>query len=251
MRPVMRLRRFSRGLVLAEFTMSCAIGGLVLSVLPAFYLASTKLYQRETGEIGARDRAELGIVRMKKELRNARSTTISSDGRILTLVLPAVSGTWSSDQSTTVFDSQGQLTNGDQIQYYFQSDSGSTGGSLFRRVTHANGTSESPRLVAPRVYPQLNPLRTSGETGAWPIFAYDSAKRTATVTVTAAHERPSTSTFETKRRDPICTRHGTALVRVATDSRPEGVVRCSQCGASTVPSSEVATYQTRLLLRNR
>jgi hypothetical protein len=237
--------------VLAEFTMSCAIGGLVLSVLPAFYLASTKLYRRETSEIGAREQAGLGIVRMKKELRNARSITVSPDGRTLTLVLPAVTGTWSSSESTAVFDSQGQLVNGDQVQYYFQSESGSTGGSLFRRVTHADASSESPRLVAQRVYPQLNPLRTSGGSGTWPVFAYDGARRTVTVSVTAAEPRPSTSTFEAKTRDPICTRHHTPLVRVATESHPEGVVRCSQCGASTVPSSEVATYQATLLLRNR
>ena len=250
MRPLPAFRKLSRGVMLAEFAMSCAIGGLVLSVLPAFYLASTKLYRRETSEIGARERAELSIVRMKKELRNARSTSISSDGRTLTIVLPAISGTWSSSESMAVFDSQGQLINGDQVQYYFQSDSGSTGGSLFRRVTHANGSSESPRLVAQRAYPQLNPLVTGGS-GTRPMFAYDSAKRTVTVTVTAAEERLSNSTFETKMGDPICTRHGTALVRVATESCPEGVVRCSQCGASTVASSEVATYRATLLLRNR
>jgi Tfp pilus assembly protein PilW len=250
MRQLSAFRKLSRGVVLAEFAMSCAIGGLVLSVLPAFYLASTRLYQRETGEIGAREQTALGVMRMKKELRNARSTSISSDGRTLTLVLPAISGTWSSSESMAIFDSQGQLINGDQVQYYFQGDSGSTGGCLFRRVTHASGSTESPRLVAQHVYPQLNPLVTSGSSTR-PIFAYDSAKRTVTITVTAAGPRPSTSTFEAKRRDPVCTRHGTPLVRVATTGHPEGVVMCSQCGASTVPSSEVATYQATLLLRNR
>jgi hypothetical protein len=150
-----------------------------------------------------------------------------------------------------VFDSQGQLVNGDQVQYYFQSESGSAGGSLFRRVTHADGASESPRLVAQHVYPLLNPLRTSGGSGTWPVFAYDSARRTVTVTVSAAEPRPSTSTFEAKTREPVCTRHHTALVRVATEGHPEGVVMCSQCRAGTVPSSDIATYQATLLLRNR
>ena len=249
MRARSGLRRFSRGIVLAEFVVTCAIGGLVMSVLPAFYMASTKLWQRETGEIGAREQADLAIVRMKKELRNARSTNISGGGTILTLTLPALSGSRISTETTPLFNSEGQMINGDQVQYYYQSQSGSSGGTIFRRVTHSDASTESPRLVADHIYPQLNPL-TSGGIPVTP-FRYDSAKRTVTVTLTAAGVRPSSTTFETKERDPMCTKHRSALTRVVTMSHPEGVVQCGQCGTQTVASADVATYQATLLLRNR
>jgi len=230
--------------------MTCAIGGMVLSVLPAFYMASTKVWQRETGEIGAREQADMAIQRMKKELRNSRSTSISADGRTLTLVLPAVSGTYSSADSTTVFDSQGRLVDGDRVEYFYQSHTGSIGGSIYRRVTAADGTTESPKLVAEHVYPQFNPLY-SGTSTSLPVFSYDSGKRTVTVTVTAAEPRPSTTTFAAVRNDPVCSKHRVSLVRVATASHPEGVIVCPVCNGSDTATSDVVTYQATLLLRNR
>ncbi|MFB3881759.1 MAG: hypothetical protein ACE149_10870 [Armatimonadota bacterium] len=248
MRALRGFRKLSRGVVLAEFAMTCVIGGMVLSVLPAFYLASTKVWQRETGEIGAREEADLAIVRMKKELRNARSTSISSDGLSMTLVLPALSGSRLSTETKPLFNSEGQLINGDQVRYYYQAQPGSAGGTVFRQVTHSNGTSEAPRMVADHIYPGLNPL-ASGVTVA--PFRYDSTKRTVTVTLTAAGMHPSSTTFETQQRDPICTKHRIALTRVVTDGHPEGVVRCRECGTQTLASASVATYKATLLLRNR
>jgi Tfp pilus assembly protein PilW len=235
--------------MLAEFAVACAIGGMVLSVLPAFYLASTKLWQRESSEIGAREQSELAIVRVKKELRNARSTTISSEGKTLTLVLPAVSGSCSSAESTAVFNAEGQLIDGDRVDYYFQAQSGSAGGSILRRVTHSDGSSESPRPVADHVYPQLNPLRAGG--GSLPVFSFNNLNRTVTVTVTASQPKASRGSFAAKEQDPRCARCGAALVRSATPSHPEGVITCTRCGARTLASAEVVTHQATLLLRNR
>ena len=250
MRPLARRSRRPRGVMLAEFAMTCAIGGLILSVLPAFYMASAKLWQRETGEIGAREQADMAIQRMKKELRNSRSTAISSDGGTLTLVLPAVSGASTSQQSATVFNSEGRLVDGDRVEYYFQADSGSAGGSIYRRVTHPDGTGESPKPVANHLYPRLNPLRTAA-TAALPVFSYDTAKRTVTVTVTAAQARPTTGTFAPERGDPVCAKHGVSLVRVATSTHPEGLLSCYLCNGPAMATSEVVTYQATLLLRNR
>ncbi len=248
MRGRLEARKRSRGFVLAEFAMTCGIGAMVLSVLPAFYMASTGVFGRETSELGAREQAEMTIHRVKKELRNSRSTTVSTDGRTLTLVLPEVSGEAASEESTTVFNSQGGLVDGDRVRYYYQSESGSSGGSIYRDVTHSDGSTETPKLVAEHVYPQLNPI---GSGATKPIFSYDGAKRTVTVTVTAGEPKPSTASFAATSTDPKCSRHGTALVRVATASHSEGVVMCSQCQSAGDATCQLATYQATLLLRNR
>jgi len=240
------------GAVLAEGIMAVVVSSLVLSMLPGFYVAYVKLWQRETGKLGAAQRADFALERMKDDVRNARRAILSSDGRTLALTLPLRTYDASLNRAVNALDAQGQLVDGDSVHYYFVQDphsTGSTGGALYRRVVHADGTEEEPRLLAEHIHPELNPV-DSGGTPA-PLFACDSVLRTVAVTVTAAEPRPSSSTFAVRHLEPKCRACGESLVRVPTAEHAEGEVQCSQCGTDCRPTAEIVTYQTRRMLRNQ
>jgi len=61
MMPTRKRVRFHHswfGAVLAEGIMAVVVSSLVLSMLPGFYVAYVKLWQRETGKLGAAQRAD-------------------------------------------------------------------------------------------------------------------------------------------------------------------------------------------------
>jgi len=242
----------SRGAVLIELIMTTIIGALLVSVLPSFYFAYIKLWRQETASLGASQQASRVIRRMKSDIRNSRSGVTSSDGSRLTLVMPALAYNAACQGMTVVIGADGSQINGDTVEYYFQQDpngTGSRGGNVYRQLTRADGTQKIPRLVADSVYPSLNPLSTS--TGSpLPVFYHDADKDTVIVAVTASEPKPSAGTFAPTSLEPICSRDGGDLVRVATDGKPEGAIHCTNCGARAKPGSELVTYRTEIRLRN-
>jgi len=262
MRPFARLRQGgaglrplpagSRGAVLAELVMTTIIGALLLSVLPGFYFAYIKLWRQETARLGASEQATQVIRTMKTDIRNARRATLSSDGTVLTLMMPMLAYDADLQVMSVAVGADGGQIDGDVIEYYFEQDpnhTGSSGGNVYRRVTRAGGAQQTPRLVADSVYPTLNPL--SADTGSpVPLFYHDEDKDTVIMAVTASEPRPSSGTLIPTSLEPICTRDGGAFVRVATDDQPEGAIRCAKCGAQARPSTELITYRTEIRLRN-
>jgi len=242
-----------RGAGLAEGLMAIVVSMLVLSVVPAFYRTSIELWQRETGRLGAVEKADLLLMRMQDDIRNARRANLSSDGRAMTVVLPARTYDTSLSHEVNVLDASGSLVDGNQIQYYFVLDpqgTGSQGGAIYRRLVRPDGTQGLARLVADRVYPQLNP-RGSGTSSPAPLFVYNATLRTVTVTITTAEPKPSNSGFAVRNPEPRCGRCGGALVRVPTTEHLEGEIQCSNCGGAVEPTSEIVTYQTQLMVRNQ
>jgi len=242
-----------RGAGIAEAIMAIVVSSLLLSVIPAFYMTSVKLWQRETGRLGAVEQADAVLHRMQDDIRNARRATLSSDGTVLTIVQPGQAYDASLARQVNVLDAQGQLTDGDQLHYYFVQDpegTGSSGGAIYRRVVHANGTYEPPRLVATRVYPHLNPRAPGGSTPA-PPFSYDGTLRKVAITITTAEPKPSSGTFAPRQSEPMCRHCGGNLMRVPTTEHLEGEIQCAHCGAQVEPTAEIVTYQTRLRVRNQ
>jgi len=250
-RTPMRFRHSWLGAVLAEGIMAVVVSSLVLSTLPGFYVTYVKLWQRETGKIGAAQRADFALERMKDDVRNARRAVLSSDGTRLTLTLPQKAYSASLDRAVNALDAQGDLIDGDRVQYYFMQDphgTGSSGGALYRRVVHADGSDEDPRLLTENIHPELNRLDSGGT--PVPLFVCDSAARTVDVTVTAAEPRPTSSTFATSHFEPKCRVCGGDLVRVPTTEHPEGEIQCAQCGSEVKPTTEIVAYHTCRTLRN-
>ncbi len=245
-----RIVRCSRGMVLAEALMGATIGGLILSVLPAFYITQIKIWTREAGRLGAIQSADFAIRRMKEEVRNAKNILVSDDALSMTAVLPA--RTYDSELGTQVntLDADGQLTDGNHVHYYFQYNNGSNGGTLYRRLDLADGTAGRAERVAANVYPHLN-TRAPGGTDTQPLFVYDATTRTLTVTVTVAEPTPSSGTFAAHQLEAKCKHDGGDLARVSTVEHPEGEVQCSICGNRADPTAQIVTYKTRLLVRNR
>jgi Tfp pilus assembly protein PilW len=245
-------RRTSRGAMLAELIMSTVVGLLLLSVLPGFYFAYVRLWRQETARLGASQRSSFVVRRMKLDIRNARKAATSPDGTILTLTMPMLIYDSGCNVMGVAVAADGSQIDGDTITYYFERDpngTGSAGGNIYRQLTRASGTAQAPRLVADSIYPGLNPL--SATTGSpLPLFYHDDAKDTVVVTVTASEPAPAEGTFAPASREPICLRDGGALVRVATESHPEGVVRCERCGDQVKPATELVTYRTEMRLRN-
>jgi len=239
------------GATLAEGILAVFISSMFLSVLPGFYFTSVKIWQQESSELEAVRTADFALRRMEEDVRNARSVAISSDGTLLTLTLPLQDYDAALGRSVNVLDSQGWLMDGDRIEYAITDDLTSDGydPAMYRRVIRADGTAETPRLVANHVQPYVNPLQpTTGY--AVPVFAYDSDQRTLTITVTAAEPTPSSGTFGPTQPVLRCSRDGGQLVRVATEEHPEGEIRCSICGTDVKATAEIVTYQTRFMLRN-
>jgi len=233
--------------------MTVVIVSLILSVIPAFYFGYLKIWQTQTGQLGATTSGDFVLWRMQKEIRMARTVALSSDGKALTVLVPKQAFDTQLGSYVNALDSQGQLINGDQVRYYFVSDpypSGTNVGALYRQVIRADGTQGPARLVARRICPGLNPL-TEGTSTPKPIFAYDSGLRAVTVTLTVAEPDPSTGDFAVRYLQPKCTRDGGALVRVAIDGHPEGQVACTSCGNRVRPSAEIVASQTQFLIRNR
>jgi len=253
MRPLARFHTRLRGAVLAEMVMAGVIGGLIMSVLPGFYFAYIKLWQRETGKLGAVGRADFVVRRIKREVRNARSVTVSSDGKGLTLVLPALTYDAGLGVTGSALDSEGRLVDGDRVCYYYVVDpngTGTAGGSIYRRLVHADGSEHAPRLVADQIYPQLNPLAASATSPA-PVFSYNATTRLVTVHVTTAEPRPTSGTLLPLDSDPRCARDSGQLVRVATSQHPEGVIQCSTCGTQVRPTAHIVSSSAQLRLRNK
>jgi len=246
--PKPLLRQF--GATLTEGIVVMMISTLFLSVLPGFHLTYVKIWQRESAELGALHRANFALRRMQDDVRNARRVVVSTDGTALTLVQPLRAYDSTLDKDVNQVDDEGNLQDGDLIQYYLvQTASGHVGATMYRRVVHPSGVIEPERIVAVHLHPNLNPLDvSSGATR--PLFRYDSSLRAVTVVVTAAEPRPSSGTFAPATLDLECRRdHGT-LTRVMTEDHPDGVIQCSQCGDQVKPTGEIVAYQTQLALRN-
>ena len=253
MRSLLTPRRSVRGMTLAEGIMVIIIGGLLLSVLPGYYLTYIRIWQRETGKLGAVQRADFAVHRMQDDVRTARSVVLSSDGTSLTVALPLQVYDSDLGRPVNILDGSGSLVNGNIVQYYYTQDPGDTGsggGSISRRLVNHEGAEVSDRVVTERIYPQLNP-RASGGGSLAPIFAYDSTLRIITVTVTAAEPKPSSSTFSILKTEPQCNRCRSDLIRVPTEEDLAGEIQCPECGAEIEPTAAIVTYQTRLALRNQ
>jgi predicted RNA-binding Zn-ribbon protein involved in translation (DUF1610 family) len=237
---------------LAEAAMATVVGFLILSVIPGFYFTSIKLWQRGTGRLGAVAQADLALHRMEDDIRSARTAVISSDGSSLQLVLPMRSYDASLGREVIALNDSGSLTDGDQVNYYFLQDphgTGTTGGGVYRRVVHQDGSDEPPKLIADHIFPNLNP-RGTGTSDPAPVFFLDGAQRTVTVTVTTAQPTPSASSFAAGDEEPVCRRCGSQLVRVPTSEHLEGEIQCPECGTDVEPTAELVSYQTELLVRN-
>jgi Tfp pilus assembly protein PilW len=254
MRPLSSPRRHSRGVSIAEGLMVMVIGGLLLSVLPGYYLTYVRIWQRETGRLGAVQRTDFALERIENEIRSARSVALSYDGSSLTLTMPLRAYDATLGRPVNVLDEvTGFLADGDQIIYYFLQDpdgTGSSGGALCRTVHPAGGTEGDPKVVTQQIYPHLNP-RGSGGGDPAPIFAYDSPQRIITVTATAAEPLPSSGTFAPTQLEPTCRRCGSELIRVPTEDNLAGEIQCPQCGDDARPTAEIVTYQTRFRVRNQ
>lgn len=247
-----RTRRSCFGGSLAEGILSVFISTMFLAVLPGFYFTSVKIWQRECAELESVRSSDFALKRMDEDVRNARSVAISSDGATLTLTLPLQGYDAAIGRYVNVLDSSGSLVDGDRIEYSISYDhtSGAYDPTMYRRLIRADGTAKAPRLVANHVHPEINPLQpTTGHVA--PVFAYDSVNRTVTVTVTAAEPKPSAGTFGPTQGALACSRDGGQLVRVATESHPEGEIRCSICDTNVRPTAEIVTHRTRFLLRNQ
>ncbi len=254
MRPLSSPHRPSRGVSIAEGLMVMVIGGLLLSVLPGYYLTYVRIWQRETGRLGAVQRTDFALERIAEDIRNARRVTLSSDGTSMVLTMPLRAYDATLGRDVNVLDPiAGALSDGDQITYYFLQDpdaTGSTGGAIYRRLYPLGGTEQAPRLVTQQIYPHLNPRGSSGGDPA-PVFAYDTALRIVTVTATAAEPLPSTGTFAPAQLEPLCRRCGSQLVRVPTAENIAGDIQCPVCGDDARPTAEIVTYQTRFKVRNQ
>ena len=253
MRSLLTPRRSVRGVTLAEGVMVILIGGLLLSVLPGYYTTYIRVWQRETGKLGAVRRADFAVQRMHEDIRTARSAVPSSDGTSLTVALPLQAYDSDLGRMVNMLDGSGSLVDGNIVQYYFTQDpdgTGSSGGAISRRVVRHDATELSDRVVTERIHPELNP-RASGGGSLAPIFAYDSTLRVITVTVTAAEPKPSSSTFAVLNTEPQCNRCGADLIRVPTEDNLAGEIQCPECGAEIDPTAAIVTYQTRLALRNQ
>lgn len=227
------------------------ISSMFLSVLPGFYLTSVKIWQRESSELEASGAANFALNRMVEDVRNARSCAVSADGKLVTLTLPLRAYDADLAREVNALDANGQLMDGDRVQYYYSTQAYATGnyeGNLYRRIIHVDGSSTAPRMVAAHLQPNLNPLEADGSTT--PLFSFDAGTRTLSVTVSAAEMKPSTGTFGPTETVVRCTRDGSPLVRVATEAHPEGEIHCAECGADVRMSAEIASYSTQLLLRN-
>lgn len=242
-----------RGVVLAEMLMASFITGLLFTVLPGFYFAYLKVWSRESSRMAGVERADIVLQRMEKEVRNARSLTLSSSGDALTILLPRQHYDASVGRPVNDVDDLGRLVDGDRIYYYYVTDPHGTGGNeggVLRRVQRADGTALTPKLIADQIHPQLNPLATGTSTPR-PVFAYNATLRTVAVTVAAAESKPSRGNFAPTRQAPRCSRDGGSLIRVATTQYPEGEIRCSRCGTRVQPNVEIVTHQIQLLVRNK
>jgi hypothetical protein len=254
MRPLSSPHRLSRGVSIAEGLMVMVIGGILLSVLPGYYLTYVRIWQRETGRLGAIQRTDFALERIEEDIRNARGVTLSYDGASLSLTMPLRAYDATLDRDVNVLDEAlGTLSDGDQITYYFIQDpdgTGSSGGTIYRQVDPVDAAEEPARIVTQQIYPQLNPRGSSGGDPA-PVFAYDTSLRIVTVTATAAEPLPSTGTFAPTRIEPTCRRCGSELVRVSTDESIAGEIQCPVCGDDARPTAEIVTYQTRFKVRNQ
>ena len=234
--------------------MVMVIGGLLLSVLPGYYLTYVRIWQRETGRLGAVQRTDFALERIQEDIRNARRVSLSYDGASLALTMPLRAYDATLGRNVNVLDqTTGTLSDGDQITYYFLQDpdgTGSSGGTIYRRVHPFGSTEKAPRVVTQQIYPHLNPRGSSGGDPA-PVFAYDTALRIVTVTATAAEPMPSTGTFAPTQTEPICRRCGSELIRVSTDENIAGDIQCPQCGDDARPTAQIVTYQTRFKVRNQ
>jgi hypothetical protein len=224
---------------------------MFLSVLPPFYTTSVKIWQRESSELQAVSAADFVLDRMEDDVRNARGAGVSSGGDMLVLALPLKAYDAALSREVNVLDANGSLTNGDQIQYYYTPDTTGTvgaGGTVHRRVVRANGTVETPRLVAVNVQPALNPLDATGAIS--PLFSYDADQRTVTITVTVAEPKASAGSFA-PRTEVKCRHDGGHLVRCTSLNSSEGDIRCSLCGPEAEATAEIVTHQTQFMLRNQ
>jgi type II secretory pathway component PulJ len=246
----LRSNRRRRAAVLSELILAMFISSLIFTVLPGFYFTYVKIWSRESSRVESIAKATMVIQRMEKEVRNARGLSVSSDGRSLTIVLPKQRYDSSAGRLVNDVDQNGQLVDGDRVQYYVATNPDAPGTAFYRRVDRLNGTSTTPQLVAANIYPELNPL-VSGTSSIQRVFVYNSTLRTVTVTATAAETRESVGSFAPTGQAPQCSRDHGALVRVATESRPEGEIRCSQCGPLVRPNAETVTHQIQLLARNK
>jgi len=234
--------------------MVMVIGGILLSVLPGYYLTYVRIWQRETGRLGAVQRADFALERIENDIRNARGVALSYDGTSLALTLPLRAYDATLGRDVNVLDETvGTLADGDQIIYSFVQDpdgTGSRGGAIYREFRPLGTTEGTPKVVTQQIYPQLNP-RGSGGGDTAPVFAYDSDQRIITVTATAAEPLPSSGTFAPTQLEPICRRCGSELIRVPTEDNIAGEIQCPECGDDARPTAEIVTYQTRFRVRNQ
>jgi hypothetical protein len=224
---------------------------MFLSLLPGFYVTGIKVWQRERSKLTASGRADFALERMKEDTRTARSASVSSDGRSLSLVMPMRAYDSELGCEANVIDEQGFLQDGDCVQYFLLDDSSSaaSGSTLYRRVVAPSGTVRKSTALADHVHPELNPLDSS--TGAArAVFEYDEASLMLTVNITAAEPHASRGTFAPSESDVKCRQDGGGLIRAATHDSPEGEVHCSICGAEVKCNAQIAAYHTRMLLRN-
>lgn len=246
-----RIRRSRLGATLAEGIVAMFIGTLFLSVLPAFYHTSVKIWQRETAELQVSQTADFVLERMEEDVRNARSVYVSYSGLEVVLTLPLQAYDSELGREVNVL-ADGWLVNGDQVEYYFVHNTveSSVEGAIYRRVVDSGGTAGTAVMIADHIQPTINPLDTS-TAAPLPVFSFDSVQRTLTVTITAAEPKSSSGTFAPKHMLLKCARDGGQLYRVPTDGNLEGELRCSVCGEQLETSGEIVTYQTQFLLRNQ
>jgi Tfp pilus assembly protein PilW len=246
-----RTRRSRLGATLAEGIVAMLISGLFLSVLPAFYQSSVKVWQRESSELSVAETADFALKRMEEDVRNARSVYVSTSGLEVVLTQPLQAYDSELGRKVNVL-ADGWLVNGDRVEYYFvhNTATGSTEGAIYRRVLDPDGVAGTAVVVADHIQPTINPLDAS-TAAPLPVFSFDSVQRTLTVTITAAEPKPSSGTFAPTETLLNCARDGGQLYRVPTDGNPDGELRCSVCGEQLETSGEIVTYQTQFLVRNQ
>ncbi len=244
-----RSHRYLLGATLAEGLVVMMISTLFMSVLPGFHLTYVKIWRRESAKLGAVESADFALRRIQDDVRNARRAIVSSDGSAVTLVQPLRAYDSELGREVNVLDSQDCLQDGDLIQYYLVQEAASgTGRTLYRRVVRVTGSVDDPRLVAYRVYPTLNLLAEDGTTQ--PLFNYEADLHTLTMTITTAEPKPNTGTYAPTNLTVECSRDHGQLYRVASESEPEGEIRCIICGDKVNATAEIVTYQTQITLRN-
>ena len=249
MRKLTRYQDKLKGAALAEVAVSAMVGALILSVLPAFSTGYVKLWQRETAELGAGEKAVHLVRRMKEDIRNARRVAVSDDGASVTIVLPAL--TYDSDHDCMVpaIGADGKMVDGDRVRYYLVEAAATGGGSVHREVIHADGASEATKVIVDSIYPRLNPFDPYSGSPA-PLFAYDSSLGSVSVTVTALEAAPSAGTFVAADSLPICRNDGGSMVRTQDLHSADGAIRCSKCGAPLDSDIHFDCSQTKLKVRN-